>query len=74
MALLTILGLSVNDTIVVFDRVRENITRKSSPNFKEVVGKSLDETYARSINTSLSTIIVLLALFFFGPESTKVFA
>lgn len=73
-ALLTILGLSVSDTIVVFDRVRENLTRKSSPDFKEVVGKSLNETYARSINTSLSTIIVLLALFFFGPESTKVFA
>lgn len=73
-AVLTILGLSVNDTIVVFDRVRENLGRKLSVSFKEVVGKSLDETYTRSINTSLSTIIVLLALFFFGPESTKVFS
>lgn len=73
-AVLTILGLSVNDTIVVFDRVRENLGRKLSISFKEVVGKSLDETYARSINTSLSTVIVLLALFFFGPESTKVFS
>ncbi len=73
-ALLTILGLSVNDTIVVFDRVRENLKNKFSNDFKEVVGNSIDQTYARSINTSLSTIIVLLALFFFGPETTKVFA
>lgn len=73
-AVLTILGLSINDTIVVFDRIRENINRKFSRDFKEVVGRSLDETYARSINTSLSTVIVLLALFFFGPESTKVFS
>ena len=73
-ALLTILGLSVNDTIVVFDRVRENLKNKFSNDFKEVVGNSVDQTYARSINTSLSTIIVLLALFFFGPETTKVFA
>jgi preprotein translocase subunit SecF len=73
-AVLTILGLSINDTIVVFDRIRENINRKFSRDFKEVVGRSLDETYARSINTSLSTVIVLLALFFFGPESTNVFS
>lgn len=73
-ALLTILGLSVNDTIVVFDRIRENLSMKSSHDFKEVVGKSIDQTYARSINTSLSTIIVLLALCFFGPDSTRVFA
>ncbi len=73
-AVLTILGLSVNDTIVVFDRIRENLSKKSSSNFKEVVGKSINETYVRSINTSMSTVIVLLALFFFGPESTKVFS
>lgn len=73
-AILTILGLSINDTIVVFDRIRENLGRKTSQDFKEIVGKSLDETYTRSINTSLSTVIVLLALFFFGPESTKVFS
>jgi len=74
-ALLTVLGLSVNDTIVVFDRVRENLTNnKGKLEFDAVVGKSLNQTYARSINTSLSTIIVLLALVFFGPESTKMFA
>lgn len=74
-ALLTVLGLSVNDTIVVFDRIRENL-RENTANkpFNQVVGKSLSETYARSINTSLSTIIVLLALVIFGPASTKMFA
>lgn len=74
-ALLTVLGLSVNDTIVVFDRVRENITHnKSGSSFKETVGKSLNQTLFRSLNTSLSVIIVLFALFFVGPESTKIFA
>lgn len=73
-AILTILGISINDTIVVFDRVRENLNKKVSSDFGEVVGKSLSETYMRSINTSLSTIIVLLALFFLGPNSTKVFS
>lgn len=73
-ALLTVLGLSVNDTIVVFDRVRENLQRKVSDDFSFVVGKSLRETAVRSLNTSLSTIVVLLALFFVGPESTRIFA
>lgn len=73
-ALLTVLGLSVNDTIVVFDRVRENLREKKGDTFAETVGQSLKQTIARSINTSLSTIIVLLALVFWGPESTKMFA
>lgn len=74
-ALLTILGLSVNDTIVVFDRVRENLARfHQTLSFNEIVGKSVKDSFTRSINTSLTTIIVLLALAFFGPESTKMFA
>ncbi len=73
-ALLTVLGLSVNDTIVVFDRIRENLSNKTQGTFKEIVGKSLSETMLRSLNTSLSVIIVLFALFFVGPESTKIFA
>jgi preprotein translocase subunit SecF len=75
-ALLTILGLSVNDTIVIFDRIRENIQRNvnGTKTFQTVVGESLKQTYARSFNTSLSVIIVLLALVLFGPESTKMFA
>lgn len=77
-ALLTILGYSVNDTIVVFDRVRENLRENQEHNTKEpfelTVGKSLNQTYTRSINTSLTTIVVLLALFFFGGVATQNFA
>jgi preprotein translocase subunit SecF len=73
-AILTILGLSVSDTIVVFDRVRENIRVGHFKTFEETVGKSLEQVYTRSIATSLTVIIVLLALVFFGPTSTKVFA
>jgi len=73
-AALTILGLSVSDTIVIFDRIRENLRNKISTSFSETVGKSLDQSYMRSIFTSLTVIIVLLSLFFFGPESTKYFA
>lgn len=74
-ALLTVLGLSVNDTIVVFDRIRENLKENiSNKPFSQIVGNSLSETYTRSINTSLSTIIVLVALVIWGPESTKMFA
>ncbi len=72
-AVLTILGLSVSDTIVVFDRIRENL-RHAGHSFAETVGKSLDQVYTRSIMTSLTVILALLALVFFGPESTKVFA
>ncbi len=73
-AVLTILGLSVSDTIVVFDRIRENLRNHISKEFSETVGKSLEQVYPRSINTSLTVILVLLALFFFGPSATKYFA
>lgn len=73
-ACLTILGLSVSDTIVIFDRIRENLRDKLGTSFEETVGKSLDQSYKRSIFTSLTVIMVLLSLFFFGPESTKYFA
>jgi len=73
-AVLTILGLSVSDTIVVFDRIRENLRSRIGASFHETVGKSLEQTYVRSICTSLSVILVLLCLFFFGPASTKYFA
>lgn len=73
-ALLAILGLSVNDTIVVFDRIRENLNRHSSNDFSEVAGISINETYVRSINTTLTTLIVLISLFLFGPESTRFFS
>lgn len=77
-AILTILGISINDTIVVFDRIRENLKRNQeehrSEDFDLTVGRSLNQTIVRSINTSVTVIFVLLALFFFGPESTKNFA
>lgn len=73
-AILTILGLSVSDTIVVFDRVRENIRVGGYKTFEETVGNSLNQVYHRSIATSSTVIIVLLALVFFGPTSTKVFS
>lgn len=77
-ALLTILGYSVNDTIVVFDRIRENLRANKEAekheDFDRVVGRSLTQTYVRSINTSLTTIVVLLALFFFGGTATQDFA
>jgi len=77
MALLAILGYSVNDTIVVFDRVRENLKLNKQLNRKEdfelTVGKSLTQTYARSINTSFTTVLVLLTLFFLGAPATQDF-
>lgn len=73
-AVLTILGLSVSDTIVVFDRIRENLRLAKWKTFEETVGNSLTQVYTRSIMTSLTVIIVLLSLVFFGPTSTKVFA
>ena len=73
-AVLTILGLSVSDTIVIFDRIRENIRNRVETSFPETVGKSLEQSYVRSICTSLTVILVLLSLVFFGPASTKYFA
>ncbi len=77
-ALLTILGISINDTIVVFDRIRENLGRNEkkgkSESFKDVVWHSIVQTMTRSVNTSLTVIIMLAALFVWGPESTKDFS
>ena len=74
-ALLTVLGFSVHDTIVVFDRIRENLRNNGSKNnFETVVGASVNQTVSRSINTSLTVILVLLAIFFLGGESTKYFS
>lgn len=74
-ALLTILGFSVHDTIVVYDRTRENLLRSSNKElFPDVVNKSLNETLVRSINTSLTVIITLLAIYLFGGASIKFFS
>ena len=77
-ALLAILGFSVNDTIVVFDRVRENLRLNrehgADEDFATTVGRSIRQTFARSINTSLTTGIALLALFILGAQVTQAFA
>ncbi|HHE76595.1 MAG TPA: protein translocase subunit SecF [Candidatus Parcubacteria bacterium] len=73
-ALLTIFGYSINDTVVVFDRIRENLLKRVDPSFEVVVDKSLKQTLGRSINTSFTTLIVLFAIFFFGGETLKNFS
>lgn len=77
-AILTILGFSVHDTIVVFDRVRENLRinqeLKRKEDFELVVGRSIEQTFVRSINTSVTVLISLGALFFLGPTATQDFA
>jgi preprotein translocase subunit SecF len=75
-AILTIMGYSINDTIVIFDRVRENVRKLGGKKMKfaEIVNISIRETLARSINTVLTTVIVVLAVIFFGGETLKDFA
>lgn len=73
-AILTVLGFSVHDTIVVFDRIRENLKFYSKKaTYDEIVNASVNQTLARSINTSLTTLITLGALYFFGGVTTKDF-
>ena len=68
-ALLTVLGYSINDTIVIFDRIREHYEKlKNYKPFSDIANSALNQTIVRTINTSLTTFLVLLALFFFGGE------
>lgn len=77
-ALLTILGYSVNDTIVIFDRVRENLKQNQDDGveepFDKVVGTSLEQTFVRSFNTSVTVLIVVVAILLFGGSATQYFA
>jgi preprotein translocase subunit SecF len=77
-ALLTILGYSVNDTIVIFDRIRENLKKNQDDTieepFAEVVGHSLEQTFVRSFNTSFTVLIVVVAILLFGGSATYYFA
>ena len=72
-AVLTVLGYSVSDTIIVFDRIRENLP-KSHEDFENTVNRSVNQTLTRSINTSFSAILALLAILFFGGSTIKDFA
>ena len=71
-AILTIIGYSLNDTVVVFDRVRENMF-DSKKEVYEIINKSLNSTLSRTINTSLTTFVVLFVIYWFGGESIKGF-
>ena len=77
-ALLVILGFSIHDTIVVYDRIRENLSHsnrdKDRKSFEIIVGESVSQTFVRSINTSMSTILALVVLYILGPEATKHFS
>jgi len=73
-AVLTILGYSVADTVVVFDRVRENVIKGTKEDFGHIVHKSILQTLARSLNTTITTLLSLLAIYFFGGGSIKYFS
>lgn len=72
-AILTVIGYSMNDTVIVFDRVREFLAGKTKGNFSEIVNQSVNTTMSRTINTSLTMIVVLLIMFIFGGESIRGF-
>ena len=71
--LLTVIGYSVNNTIVVFDRIRENLGRSTRQSFETIVNNSLMETLTRSLMTSLTTLIVLVAVYLFVGEVIESF-
>lgn len=73
-ALLTVLGFSVHDTIVIFDRVRENIIKRGMEDFEDTVNWSLNQTLGRSLSTVFSTLIPLIAIYFVGGETLKFFS
>ncbi len=73
-AILTVLGYSITDTIVVFDRTRENLLKRLHVSFEETVEQSIHQTIRRSISTSMTVLLTLAAIFFFGGDTTKPFA
>ncbi|MFG6686424.1 protein translocase subunit SecDF [Mariniflexile sp. HNIBRBA6329] len=72
-AILTVIGYSLNDTVIVFDRIREYVNEHTSWNFDKIIDVSLSSTLGRTLNTSLTTLVVLLAIFIFGGESIRGF-
>ena len=73
-ALLTIIGFSVNDTVVIYDRIRETIAKNSEKTINEIVDDAVNQTLGRSINTSITTLLPLIGIFLFGGETLKFFA
>jgi SecD/SecF fusion protein len=72
-AILTVIGYSINDTVVVFDRIREDLSWKQEADFKSEINGALNSTLSRTINTSMTTLVVLLIIFFFGGAAIKGF-
>ena len=72
-AVLTVIGYSLNDTVVVFDRIREFLVEKTKSSFDFTVNSALNSTLSRTLNTSLTTLLVLIAIFIFGGESIRGF-
>ena len=70
-AILTIIGYAINDNVVIFDRIRENLAKHPNTSFKDTVNESLNATLTRTVNTSLSTLLPMLAIAFFGGESIR---
>lgn len=73
-ALLTVIGYSVNDTVVIFDRIRENLQKRVGFDFADTVKRSLQQTWFRSLSTSFTTVAVLLSIYFFGGSTLQDFA
>ena len=77
-AILTVIGYDINDTVVVFDRIRENMAKHKSTlakyGIQKLFNESINETLSRTINTSVSTLIVLVAIFILGGDSTRSFS
>ena len=73
-ALLTILGYTINDKVIVFDRIRENLLKRTGEGFEDLVNQSLNQTFFRSLSTGTCTLFVLFAIFLFGGETIKYFA
>ncbi len=73
-AFLTVFGYSINDSVVVFDRIRENLLKTQEPTFDLTVEKSLNQSLTRSLNTSLTTMLVLFSIFLFGGETLRYFS
>ena len=73
-ALLTILGYTINDKVIIFDRIRENLLRSRKEDFEDLVNESLNQTLFRSLSTGTCTLLVLIAIFFLGGETLKYFA
>jgi preprotein translocase SecF subunit len=73
-AILTCLGYGINDTIVLFDRIRENVLKRKTKDLSEIINSSISQTFSRQVNTSLVTIFPVLAILFFKVESLKFFS